>query len=72
MLSCVPSGLVVPQLRRLRLLRALTQEDLAERAVVDRSTVVRAEAGLAIRISSVRKLARALKVSTEELQRPED
>jgi transcriptional regulator with XRE-family HTH domain len=61
---------LVPQLRRLRLDRALSQDELAERAGVARTTVMRAELEQQIRPSSVRKLARALGVSPATLQRP--
>jgi transcriptional regulator with XRE-family HTH domain len=63
---------LVPQVRRLRLMRALSQEELAARAGVSRNTVVRAEQGEDIRPSSVRKLARALGVSPATLQKPDD
>lgn len=62
---------LVPQLRRIRDARALTQEELAERAGVDRTTIMRAEAGQHLRQSTVRKLARALGVSPATLQRAE-
>lgn len=60
----------MPQLRRYRGERAYSQEELAERAGVSRTTIMRAEAGLHIRPLSVRKLARALGVSPATLQRP--
>jgi DNA-binding XRE family transcriptional regulator len=60
---------LVPRLRRVRDQRALTQEELAWRAGVSRTTVMRAERGEDIRQSSVRKLARALGVSPATLQR---
>jgi len=63
------SAVQVPQLRRLRDARALTQEELAERAGVSRTTVMRAERGQDIRQSSVRKLARALGTTPLRLQR---
>lgn len=62
---------LAPRLRRLREERALTQEQLAELADVDRATVSRAERNLGIRLSSLSKLARALRVSPRRLQRPE-
>lgn len=55
--------LLAPRLLEHRLAAALSQEDLALRARVSRATVARAEQGKPIRLSSVRKLARALKVS---------
>lgn len=62
--------MLAPQLRRFRLDRALSQEELAHRAGVARTTVMRAELGLQVRPSSVRKLAQALRVSPAVLQRP--
>ena len=62
---------LAPQLRRIRLEQALSQEDLAARASVDRTTVMRAEAGLRIRVSSLRKLAQALKIKPAVLQQPD-
>jgi len=61
---------LVPSLRAIRLERALSQEDLAHRARVGRKTVMRGEAGLHIRVSSVRRLAAALGVRPARLQRP--
>jgi transcriptional regulator with XRE-family HTH domain len=58
----------VPSLLRHRTRLALSQDDLATKAGVTRSTVARGEHGLSIRPSSVRKLARALRVSPEALQ----
>jgi transcriptional regulator with XRE-family HTH domain len=63
------TAVLVPGLRALRLERALTQDELAHRARVGRKTVMRAEAGQHIRISSVRRLAAALRVSPARLQR---
>jgi transcriptional regulator with XRE-family HTH domain len=59
---------LAPQLRRIRLEQALSQEELAHRAGVDRSTVARAETGKHIRPSSLRKLAIALRVRPLRLQ----
>ena len=63
------NAVLVPGLRAIRLERALTQAELAERARVGRKTVMRAEAQQEIRISSVRRLAAALRVSPARLQR---
>lgn len=60
-------GVLVPNLKRLRLQRALTQTDLARAARVSRHTISRGEGGEDIRVTSVRKLARALKVEPREL-----
>jgi len=67
--SGLPNVVLVPRLRALRLEQALTQDDLAERAGVARSTVLKAEAGHELRPSTVRKLARALGVRPIRLQR---
>jgi transcriptional regulator with XRE-family HTH domain len=63
-------AVLVPRLRQLRNWAALSQDDLAELAKVSRVTIARGERGLPIRASSVRKLARALRVSPRELQQP--
>ena len=61
----------VPNLVRLRDLRmraAMTQADLAERAGIARTTVIRLEAGDPnVNPSTLRKLARALRVKPAEL-----
>ena len=63
----ISRGVLVPHLKRLRLQQALTQADLARAARVSRHTISRGEAGEDIRITSVRKLARALRVEPREL-----
>ena len=65
------SEVLVPRLKAHRIRLALSQEDLAAKAGLGRQTVARGERDLPIRPSSVRKLARALKVSPQELQRQE-
>ncbi len=60
----------VPSLRAIRLDRALSQEDLAARAKVGRKTISRAENGQPIRVSNVRRLAAALRVTPHRLQQP--
>jgi transcriptional regulator with XRE-family HTH domain len=61
--------LEVPQLRRIRLEQALSQYDLAKRARVARTTIMRAEQGAHLRPASVRRLAQALRVKPRDLQR---
>jgi len=63
---------LVPSLRRIRLEQALSQEELAARARLARTTVVRAELGGHIRYASVRRLAAALRVRPVVLQRPDE
>jgi transcriptional regulator with XRE-family HTH domain len=62
------------KLTRLRTLReraALTQQELAERAGVSRSTVLRLESGQDEPFPrTARRLARALKVKTSDLMEP--
>lgn len=70
--SSIRQSVLVPRLLQIREWAALSQEDLAERAGVSRATVTRAEKGLPIRVSSVRKLARALRVSPRQLQAGDD
>jgi transcriptional regulator with XRE-family HTH domain len=60
-------------LRRLRTLRALTQVELAEKAHVTPATVVRIERNQAEpHMSTIRKLAGALRVDPAELVRGAD
>jgi len=61
------TAVLVPGLRAARLERALSQELLAERAGLGRRTVSRGESGLNIRVSSVRRLAAALRVAPRRL-----
>jgi DNA-binding XRE family transcriptional regulator len=49
---------------------ALSQETLRKMAGVSRETVRRGEAGKEIRLSSVNKLAKALKVKPSALRQP--
>jgi transcriptional regulator with XRE-family HTH domain len=60
--------LLVPSLRRVRLLESLSQEELAKRARLHRTTVMHLEAGGQARPRTVRKLAQALDVHPRELQ----
>jgi len=68
--SGISRAVLVPNLLRRRLQSALTQGELARAAGVSRATVTRAEAGEEIRISSVRKLARALRCQPRDLLGP--
>lgn len=60
----------VPGLREARFAAVLTQAELAKEAGVSETTVVAAEKGRKVRISTVRKLAWALGVYPEELTKP--
>lgn len=60
--------LLVPRLRRLREAVPLSQDELAHRAHVARTTIMRAEGGGLVRPLTVRKLARALRVPPSDLQ----
>lgn len=55
------------EIRRLRMTRALSQPDLANLAGVNAKTINRAELGGALRLSSVRKIAKALKVAPADI-----
>jgi transcriptional regulator with XRE-family HTH domain len=55
------------RLREWRQRRLLTQEDLASKAGVGVTTVVRIESGAGARISTLRKLATALEVTPDQL-----
>jgi transcriptional regulator with XRE-family HTH domain len=58
----------VPNLKRLRESRFLTQEELAERSGISRPTIARLEsAGDEARLKTIRKLAAALEVEPQEL-----
>jgi len=59
---------VLARLRDLRIRAGLTQTELADRARVSRSTVIRLEAGDPnVRPTTLRRLARALHRKTEDL-----
>jgi len=53
-----------------RLRALLSQEQLAEQARVSRQTLIRAEAGEPVTASTIRKLARGLRVTPESLMGP--
>ena len=57
----------LPGLRALRLRRALSQRDLAERARIGLSTVIRLEHGGTATPLTVERLAQALNAPAEEL-----
>jgi len=58
----------LPRLRAARQLRGLTQQDLADRSRVSRSTVRRVEAGEAdVTGDVIRRFARVLRVSSDTL-----
>ena len=58
----------MPRLRDVRHRMALSQEELAEKSGVARSTIIKLEAGRDAWPSTVRKLATALGVKPAELQ----
>jgi predicted transcriptional regulator len=62
---------VLPQLRRIRESKFLTQQDLAARSGVSRIAIARLERGtVSARFSTLRKLAEALDVQPKELVEP--
>ncbi len=62
------SDVFVPYLRSWRADKGMTQEELAAAADVARNTVLRAEAGGAVNVRTLAKLARALGISVHELR----
>jgi transcriptional regulator with XRE-family HTH domain len=63
----------VPRLRRYRIEQRLTQAELARKAGLTRTSIVRLEAPTgSARIETIRKLARALGVTEDELMRQPD
>jgi transcriptional regulator with XRE-family HTH domain len=60
-------GRALPHLRAWRVERALQQGELADKAAVSRSTIMRAEAGGIVSFSNIRQLAAALEISIEQL-----
>jgi transcriptional regulator with XRE-family HTH domain len=67
-------GIPVPYLRAWRLRATLKQEELADRADVSRPTIQRGERGETLSIDNIRKLAKALGITVEQLrfEEPED
>jgi len=70
MTSREPGTVEVPALRHYRRQAALTQTALADKAGVGRSTVINAENGQRVRLSSVFEFARVLKVAPRLLMQP--
>ena len=68
--SGISRAVLVPHLERKRREAALSQKDLAQLAGVSRATIGRGEDGEDIRLSSVRKLALALKCRPVDLTGP--
>lgn len=64
------SKLRLPYLQDWRLRAALTQEELADKADVSRTTVHNAERGEEVLPSTVQRIAKVLKLKPHELQRP--
>ncbi|MGZ3603183.1 MAG: helix-turn-helix transcriptional regulator [Ktedonobacterales bacterium] len=62
------ADITVPYLRDWRATYGLTQIELAERAGVQRTTVIRAESGKPINAQTLGKLARALGISAYTLR----
>jgi transcriptional regulator with XRE-family HTH domain len=62
------SDVLVPRLRSVRLQVALSQEELAARSGVSRTTIIKLEAGREAWPQTVRKLAAALGVKPADLQ----
>ncbi len=67
-LAPVECQVFVPYLRSWRADKGMTQEELAAAADVARNTVLRAEAGGAVNVRTLAKLARALGISVHELR----
>jgi transcriptional regulator with XRE-family HTH domain len=58
---------VKTRLREWRRRRLLTQQELADKAKVGVTTIIRIEAGEGGRVSTLRKLAVALEITAEQL-----
>lgn len=63
-------GVPVPQLTALRRRAGLSQEELAARSGVARSTITKLEHGANARYTTIDKLAEALQTTRENLIRP--
>jgi DNA-binding XRE family transcriptional regulator len=66
--SSSSSDVQVPRLREQRHKRAYSQDELARRAKVSRTTIIKLEAGRDAWPQTVRKLAKALSCKPEDLQ----
>ena len=62
------SDVDVPRLREWRDKRALSQQELADRAGLSRTTIIKLEGGRRAWPQTVRKLARALRIDPSDLQ----
>jgi transcriptional regulator with XRE-family HTH domain len=70
MLTLLPS---LPRLRAVRIARALSQAELAQRSGVSRVSITRLESGdVDARFATIRKLAEALGVEPRELMAPDE
>lgn len=70
MLALLPS---LPRLRAVRIARALSQAELAQRSGVSRVSITRLESGeVDARFATIRKLAEALGVEPRELMAPDE
>ena len=67
MTTATQRGRQLPSLKAWREYRALTQRELASKAGVGSATIARLETGSATYATTIRKLARALKVKPEDL-----
>lgn len=65
-------GVKLPRLRRWRIKRLMTQDELAKAAEVTRGTVMRAEKGEIVSYANVRAFAAALNVEPNQLQEEEE
>jgi transcriptional regulator with XRE-family HTH domain len=63
---------LVPRLKAIRESKVISQEELALSSEVNVTTISRLENGQVARITTIRKLAKALGVNPTELVRPAD